>query len=321
MSRDRNKPANTGKTLAFDRRQFVIGAGATTALAATGIPFPAAAAEAIKFGEFEILPLSDGHLMLPARLFAPNAEESARAAAFAAAGHTGDQIRRPLNVTLIRKGDEQILIDVGSGPRFMATAGKLIDDVDANGVDREAITTVVFTHAHPDHIWGATDDFDELVFPNARYLISEEEYNYWMADDILSKLPEDRQGFATGAQRNINAVKDKLETFKPGADIVTGVTTLETGGHTPGHISLEISQGNESFIVLGDALTHHIVSFQYPDWISGNDHEPERAIKTRQKLLDKMANENTRLIGYHLPDPGVGRVERDGTAYKYVGES
>jgi len=303
-----------------DRRQFIAGAGASALFAAAGCPAPVAAAEAIRFGDFEILPLTDGHLMLPARLFAPEAEEGARAAAFAAAGHSGDQIRRPLNVTLIRKGAEQILIDVGSGTRFMDTAGKLVDDIEANGIDREAITTVVFTHAHPDHIWGTTDDFDELVFPNARYLISEEEYNYWMADDIHSRLPEDRRGFATGARRNIEAVKDKLQTFKPGDDIVTGVTTLETGGHTPGHISVGISNGNENFIVVGDALTHHIVSFQHPDWVSGNDHEPQRAIETRKKLLDKLATENSRLIGYHLPDPGVGRVERMGSAYRFVSD-
>lgn len=303
------------------RRQFMAGAGAAALLTAAGFPASVAAAEAIRFGDFEILPLTDGHLMLPASLFAPDAEESARNAAFAAAGHSGDQIRRPLNVTLVRKGAEQILIDVGSGPRFVDTAGKLVEDIEANGIDREAITTVVFTHAHPDHIWGTTDDFDELAFPNARYLISEEEYNYWMADDIQSKLPEDRRGFATGARRNIEAVRDRLQTFKPGDDIVTGVTTLETGGHTPGHISIEISHGNESFIVLGDALTHHIVSFQHPGWVSGNDHEPQRAIETRKKLLDKMANENTRLIGYHLPDPGVGRVERMGNAYRFVSAS
>lgn len=321
MAGNDDKLLSATDLFSLDRRQFMAGAGAAALLTAAAIPFPLAAAEAIQFGDFEIVPLSDGHLVLPARLFAPDAEEGARAAAFAAAGHSGDQIRRPLNVTLIRKGDEQIIVDVGSGPRFMATAGKLVDDVEANGIDRESITTVVFTHAHPDHIWGTTDDFDELLFPNARYLISEEEYNYWMSDDILAKLPDDRKGFATGAQRNINAVKDRLETFKPGADIVTGVTALETGGHTPGHISLEVSHGNEAFVIVGDALTHHIVSFQYPTWISGNDHEPERAIKTRQKLLDKLATENTRLIGYHLPDPGLGRVERAGSTYRYVAET
>ena len=307
---------------ALNRRQFLGCAGAAALLASVSLPVPAArAAEPIKFGDFEILPLTDGHLMLPARLFAPDAEEKVRAAAFAAAGHSGDQIRRPLNVTLIRKGDEQIMVDAGSGPRFTDTAGKLAEDIEAHGIDRAAITTVVFTHAHPDHIWGTTDDFEELLFPNARYLISEEEYNYWMADDIQSKLPQDRLGFATGAQRNINAIKDRLETFKPGADIVTGITALETGGHTPGHVSLEISHGNESFVVLGDALTHHVVSFEYPGWVSGNDHEAERAIKTRQKLLDKLATEKTRLIGYHLPDPGVGRAERNGSAYRFIAES
>jgi glyoxylase-like metal-dependent hydrolase (beta-lactamase superfamily II) len=54
-----------------------------------------------------------------------------------------------------------VLFDVGSGPNFMASAGKIAEALDAIGVAPDAVTHVLFTHAHPDHIWGVKDDFDE----------------------------------------------------------------------------------------------------------------------------------------------------------------
>ena len=41
------------------------------------------------------------------------------------------------------------------------------------------------------------DDFDDTpMFPNASYLISAAELNFWLARDAISRLPEDRQNFA-----------------------------------------------------------------------------------------------------------------------------
>ena len=32
----------------------------------------------------------------------------------------------------------------------------------------------------------------------------------------------------------------------------------------------------------------------------------------------RLADEGWRILGYHLPDGGLGRVERDGDAYRFV---
>ena len=71
----------------------------------------------------------------------------------------------------------------------------------------------------------------------------------------------------------------------------------------------------------GDALTHQVVSFQKPDWHFGFDQIPEQAAATRRRLLGMLATDRIGIVGYHLPWPGVGRVEtgKDG-AFRYIAE-
>jgi glyoxylase-like metal-dependent hydrolase (beta-lactamase superfamily II) len=93
---------------------------------------------------------------------------------FLKAAQVSDGIwRRPVNVNLLEIGDRKILFDVGSGLNFLPTLGELPAALDAADVDISAITDVVFTHAHPDHIWGILDDFDDLLMPDAAYHISQ----------------------------------------------------------------------------------------------------------------------------------------------------
>jgi glyoxylase-like metal-dependent hydrolase (beta-lactamase superfamily II) len=202
----------------------------------------------------------------------------------------------------------------------MPTAGKLAENMETAGFDRKAVTKIVFTHAHPDHLWGTLDDFDnEPMFPNASYVISAAELNFWLAQDAISRLPEDRQNFAAGARRNLERIKDKLQTIEPGREIAPGMRVLDTSGHTAGHICVELSSGRDSMVVLGDALTHPIISFAHPDWMPAADHhDPQRAAAVRKTLLDKLANDRQRIIGFHLPFPGIGFAERSGSVYRFV---
>jgi glyoxylase-like metal-dependent hydrolase (beta-lactamase superfamily II) len=95
------------------------------------------------------------------------------------------------------------------------------------------------------------------------------------------------------------------------------VRAIATHGHTQGHLSLELA-GGDGLIVGGDALTHAIIAFEYPDWTSTGDHEPERAVATRKRLLDRLAADKAKLIAFHLPYPGVGNVERKDGRYRFV---
>ena len=94
-------------------------------------------------------------------------------------GLSTDQLTPPCNVTLYRDGTNTVLFDVGSGPDFMPSAGKITEAMDAIGLAPEEVTHVIFTHAHPDHIWGLLDEFDEPLFYEAAYHIGRQEWEYW----------------------------------------------------------------------------------------------------------------------------------------------
>jgi glyoxylase-like metal-dependent hydrolase (beta-lactamase superfamily II) len=118
------------------------------------------------------------------------------------------------------------------------------------------------------------------------------------------------------------AVKDRLTLVKPGDEIVSGMQVLDTRGHTPGHISLQLSggdgAGHEGLVITGDAVTSNIVFFEHPDWHFGFDTDAELALKNRKALIDRAASERLALLGYHWAYPGIGRAERNGAAYRFV---
>lgn len=277
----------------------------------------AAAPYSFQHGAFEVTVVSDGHLVLPTSFLAPDAPPAERNALLEAAGETGIQYNSPTNVTLIRTATDLILVDMGSGDRFMPSAGKLWDNLKAAGIEKGKITKVVFTHGHPDHLWGAVDDLDDLVTPDATFFVARGEWNFWTGDNATRGLPPERAGFVTGARRNYAAIKDKVKMVTPGDEVVPGLRLIDTPGHTQGHVSLELA-GADGLIVGGDVLTHPLISFAHPDWRPTADHVPEQAAATRSRLLDRLATDHAKLIGFHLPYPGIGVVERKGLAYRFV---
>jgi glyoxylase-like metal-dependent hydrolase (beta-lactamase superfamily II) len=95
------------------------------------------------------------------------------------------------------------------------------------------------------------------------------------------------------------------------------VRVIDTPGHTPGHVSIELA-GGDGLIVVGDVAANALVSFAHPEWRFAIDSIPELAITSRRRLLDRAATDKTRLVGSHWPYPGLGVVERKDNAYRFV---
>lgn len=289
------------------------GAAALTALTLR----PALAIGRLVAGDGELMVLSDGTMTFPTGFSYPDVAGEEIARLLQAAGQDGASIVNHCNVTLFRSGDRLTMFDVGAGPNFLPTTGKLADSLAEAGIDPAEVTDVVFTHAHPDHLWGLTDDFDELVFAEARCHMAQAEWDFWSAPGTVDALPEDRKTFAVGAQNRFAAIEDRVSFFRPGDEVVPGVEAVDTAGHTPGHVSFMLD-GSDPVLVAGDAVTNVVVSLERPDWPSGSDQDPEKGAKTRQSLLDRLAGEKSRIVGFHFPHPGAGRIEKTGNGYRLV---
>jgi glyoxylase-like metal-dependent hydrolase (beta-lactamase superfamily II) len=291
------------------------------ALAASLVTRPAfgqAAAGPVRIGALEVTALSDGALRLPLGFMFPDSPQEEIDALFDANGWPKEPFAAPpINVVIVKSGADVIAIDTGAGTNFMESAGKLAESLAAQSIDPASVTKVILTHAHPDHLWGAIDDFDDSErFPNASYIISAADWDYWTAADIVEKTPDAGKGMAAGTNRILKRLEGKIERRNHGDALAPGLSYYATPGHTPGHMSVLLEDGGARMMILGDALSHPIVSFAQPGWPFGPDLDRDLAISTRKSLLSMLALERMPVCGYHLPNLGWGRVEAHGANFR-----
>lgn len=305
--------------MTLTRRTLLQGAVAGTALAGLGGRM-AWASDSATLGNMTLTTLSDGNLVLPVDFTFGGVSEADRAPIFKEFGFGDGNLEPECNVTLLQDGERTILFDAGSGPGFMPSVGMLPDALEAMGVSVDDVTHIVFTHAHPDHLWGILDDFDDPLFPEATYMMGRKEWEYWWNPMTVDTIEESRATMAVGAKRRMEIIEDNITLFDDGAEILPGVAARATYGHTPGHMAFEVRSGSESVMVLGDCVGNHHAAFMAPALGLGSDQDRDMAAQTRLGLMDQLAAEQMRIIGFHLPGGGMGRVERRDGAYRFVPE-
>ncbi len=271
-----------------------------------------------KIGAANLTVVSDGHFTTLARNIGINADESDVADFMTAHFLDASAHYEHTNHVVIELGNSKVLVDVGSGYRAAATAGRMRDNLAAAGISESEITHVALTHAHPDHIWGIRDDFDEAIFPDAEYVIGGAEFDWWMTDDRVHMVEETAQSVVIGAVNSLTAALPQMTMAMDGHQIAPGITLIASPGHTFGHMSLIVESEGDSILITGDAIRDPYVSLERPDWFSKVDLLPEQTVATRRRLLDMVAADRMAILSYHFPFPGVGHVVADGDAYRFI---
>jgi len=273
------------------------------------------------FADLELVPVTDLVLPLPGSLSerfpTVSATEWALYRRLYPDMFLGDQMRTRLGTLVFRARDGILLIDTGIGPgnvglaRQFGMSGSLPAKLEEAGIAPESIDTVYLTHLHQDHVgWNVRPDAapPAPMFPNARYLTHEAEWRHWSA--FAQAQPEQ----AEVLRANVLPLSGLgvLDLVTGGATVAPGVTVLETFGHSPGHTSLVIEAGGQRLVVLGDAFVHPL-QLAEPGHAMALDGDAEQATATRRRLLDLLTAEDVVVVGYHFPEPGLGRVvEEDG---------
>ena len=180
----------------------------------------------------------------------------------------------------------------------------------------EAMTNVVFTHAHSDHQFGAVTAVAP-VFANATYHIGENELTFWTQPALADMMPKDLVPMVMGIQGALDVLRDKTTAFKIGAEVLPGIMALDTPGHTTGHVSFDFP-GRGWLALVGDAIAVPGVFFAKPEWKFGFDAYFDMAGKTRRRLLDMAAQGKRKLLGYHWAYPGFGMAEVKDSAFVHV---
>ncbi len=276
---------------------------------------------ALRVGDLDVLVVSDGVLPLPTATLATNADPADRAAWFENMFLPAEAFDWPLNVLVVRSGDQVILVDAGLGGQFpgFPRAGQFPHRLEAAGIDLASVTDIIITHMHMDHVGGLlVESVKQRLRADVRVHVSATEVDFWATPDFAhTSMPAPVPPVLRETARQfLDAYRGSLVTFGEDYEVAPGVLVWRTGGHTPGHSVVRLTSGGERLTFAGDAIFP--VGFDHPEWHNGFEHDPEESVRVRVRLLQDAAATGELLVATHLPFPSVGRIAVDGDAFRWV---
>jgi len=257
---------------------------------------PAQVITRLRVGDVDVVGLSDGEFRMPPSFISDPAAHAALA------GPDG-RVALPVG-TFLFPGDEPMLVDPGVGPLHLErlTGGNLLGQLRQQGYEAADIAVVALTHLHMDHSGWLGDTEGRPVFPRARILIRQAEWDYFMGDGAGSI------SFAhVEAALRTSFDAGQVELISGDLPITPHVTALPAPGHTPGHTVFAVHDGAERALILGDAV-HCPLQLTHPDWEALADVDPALASRTRDQLGREMESTGIHGVGCHFPGLTASRV-------------
>ena len=271
-------------------------------------------------GEFEVTALYDGYVALDNKLLKGASAKDIQSLLARMFIASTKGVQTAVNAYLVNTGKNLILVDAGAAKCFGPTLGVIADNLRAAGYEAAQVDTILLTHLHGDHVCGIATADGKAAFPNATVHVAKEEAAYWLSKETAAKAPKEAQGFFKMARDAVAPYESagRLKQFDAGQDLLPGLVSVPSPGHTPGHAGYLFSSGEQQLLVWGDIVHSHAVQFARPDVAIEFDVDSKRAITTRKKLFGEATKKKLWIAGAHLPFPGVGHVRTEGKAYAWV---
>jgi glyoxylase-like metal-dependent hydrolase (beta-lactamase superfamily II) len=277
-----------------------------------------------KIGAIEITPVIELEIAGGTRFILPQASREEVLKIGWLQPHFADpegRLKMAVQSFLVKTPTQRIIVDTGLGndkqgrgiPGWNELHTPFLRDIAARGFAPETIDAVVCTHLHVDHVGWNTRLVDERwvpTFPNARYIWSGKEYEYWHAhreDEHVAPL------YADSLEPIVNA--GLVEFVESDHRFSPEIHFVPTAGHSPAHMSIAIESEGQSAILLGDVF-HHPCQIAHLDWATPIDTSRRQSTDTRRVMCERLAGTKTLAIGGHFTGPGAGYIVRDGDTFR-----
>jgi glyoxylase-like metal-dependent hydrolase (beta-lactamase superfamily II) len=233
-----------------------------------------------------------------------------------------EKIVSPYTFLFVDTGKHKILCDMGAG-KLGPDTGKLLKTLKLADVRPEDIDTIFITHAHPDHIGGTLNEEGKPNYPNARYYMWKDEWDFWFSEEAFKKVIEhystilQPEVFMKVAHGQLGPIREYIELLTEESEVMPGVNVLATPGHTPGHIAISfLSEGEELFFI-GDAIIFPFL-IEQPDLRPIFDILPDKANITKRWLCDLLAEKKAWVLAQHFsPFPSLGHIVKKGEGWHW----
>jgi glyoxylase-like metal-dependent hydrolase (beta-lactamase superfamily II) len=302
--------------------------GAIVTLAAAGVPLVEAAQAAAplattqapgfyryKAGDLQITAINDGFFARPIEGFIRNADLAAVQKLLEEQALPTNAVTIPFTTLVVNDGRRLTLLDTGNGNSGAPTSGRWMDNFRAAGFTPEQVDTIVISHFHGDHINGLRLKEGNAVFPNAEIHVPAPEWAFWMSDERMNAAPDAMKGAFANVRRVFAPIAANVKRYNPGAEVVTGVTSIAAHGHTPGHCAFAIGG---KLLAMSDATNHPALFVRQPGWQAIFDMDGGAAEVSRRRLLDMAIANRMQVAFYHAPFPATGTIQKDGNGYRLV---
>jgi glyoxylase-like metal-dependent hydrolase (beta-lactamase superfamily II) len=233
---------------------------------------------------------------------------------------TPDGEKLELHCLCIQTGKHTVLIDSGFGTSNPET-GKIIPNLLSAGISASEVDTLVISHSHPDHIGGIVNKEGALNFPKALHYISQKEWDYcleYCKPDSRYTNPNEfiRQSTLNSITRNVLPLKKRIILLEEESEIVPGINFVSASGHTPGHIAVSVSSGNQHLVTICD-LIHDPAEFENPDLYKETHTDPEESNNSKKKVFDEVITPDTLVFVNHFTFPGLGHIKKSGQGWQW----
>jgi glyoxylase-like metal-dependent hydrolase (beta-lactamase superfamily II) len=236
-----------------------------------------------------------------------------------------NRIRLDTNCALVRTRDSLGLVDTGYGGKLaqklrqrhaLDEGAPLVRNLAAAGVTPDQIDWVILTHLHFDHAGGATyrdeDGRIHPTFPRARHYVQRFEW-----EDALAVLPELAGAYSLDDFVPIERA-GLLEIIEGDTEIVPGIATQLTGGHTRGHQIVCLKSGDASAVCLADICptAAHLPTF----WTMAYDQFPLTVRRIKPLIIKDIAEQNRIALFSHDPHVTAARLSHDASGEWIIAE-